>query len=70
MALDANAETFIVYVAILSVWAMQAHLFCHAQIELLLADKAPIKVSPKYFDYVDIFLFDFGMELLENTGIN
>ncbi len=29
-----------------------------------------IKISTKYFDYVDIFLFDLAMELPENIGIN
>lgn len=33
-------------------------------------DKAPTKVSAKYTDYTDIFLFNLAIKLPENTGIN
>lgn len=36
----------------------------------MLADKAFIKVLFKYFNYTKVFLFEFIMELLENTCIN
>lgn len=29
-----------------------------------------MKISPKYFDYTDIFTFDLVMELPEKTNIN
>ena len=48
---------------------MPIHLFCEVQIELLLAEEAPIKVLLKYSDYADIFSFDLAMELPENTGM-
>ena len=49
---------------------LQFYLSHQAQIGLLLADKAPVKVPPKYSDYTDVFLFDLTMELPENTSMN
>ena len=54
----------------MSVLAIQIYLFCQAQIMLLLANKAFTNVLPQYLDYIDNFLLDNGMELLENTSIN
>lgn len=66
MVLNKNTEIFMIYVGILSmVLTMHIYLFCQAQVGLLLANKAFIKVLPKYLDYVDIFLFDFIIELFE-----
>lgn len=62
--LDDNVKTFVVYVAILlaaPTLAMQVFSFWQAQVGLLLADKAFIKVLSKYLDYTDVFLFDFVM---------
>ena len=36
----------------------------------MLADKALVKVLPKYLDYADVFLFDLAIELPKNTGMN
>ena len=41
-----------------------------AQIRLLLTNKTFIKVLSKYFNYIDIFLFNFAIELSKNTCIN
>lgn len=49
---------------------MQVHLLYQAYIRLLLADETFIKVSSKYFDWVNIFAFDLMIELPNNTGIN
>lgn len=68
--LDENAGTLVIHIAALLTLAMQVHTFDQVQIRLLLANKAPIKVLPKYLNYVDIFLFDLVMKLYENTDIN
>lgn len=71
VALDENVETFVVHIAILSTApTMQVYPLYQAQISLLLADKAPIKVPPKYSDYVDIFLFNLAIKLPKNTDMN
>ena len=49
---------------------MQVHPLRHAQVGLLLVDKAPVEVPHKYLNYADVFLFDLLMELLENTDMN
>ncbi len=49
---------------------MQVYHSCQAQIKLLFADKAFIKVLSKYLDYTDIFLFNFSIKLLNNTVMN
>ena len=36
----------------------------------LIQDKTPTKVSSKYIDYADVFLFNLAMELPKNTYIN
>ena len=59
-----------IYIATLLALTMQVHPFCQVQIGLLLADKASTKVLPKYLDYANVFLFDFAMELPENTSMN
>lgn len=68
--LNENANTFVIYVTALSFSIMQIYSFYQVQIGLLLADKAPIKVLPKYLDYADIFLLQLAIKLLENTGMN
>lgn len=71
MALNKNTKMFVIYVGILLMTlTMHIYFFCQAQIRLLLANKALIKVLPKYLDYIDIFLFDLIIELFENTSIN
>ena len=36
-----------------------------AQISALIQDETPTKVSPKYEDYADIFLFDLAIEITQ-----
>ena len=36
----------------------------------MLADKASTEVPFEYLDYVDVVLFDLGIELPENSGMN
>ena len=69
-ALNENAKTFVVHVAAMSASTMPIYFFHQAQIGLLLANKASIKVPPKFLDYADFFLFDFAIDLPENTNIN
>lgn len=68
--LNKNAKKFVIYVATLIASIMQVHSFCQAQLELILVDKASIKVLPKYLDYANIFLFNYIIELFENISIN
>ncbi len=60
-----------IHIATLSaIPVMQVYLFGQAQVGLLLADKASIKVFSKYLNYANIFIFDLIIKLLKNTGIN
>lgn len=52
VALDENAETFVIYVAALE--TMSIHPTQKAQILLLLVDEAPIEVLSEYSDYADV----------------
>lgn len=52
VALDENAETFVMYVAVLE--TMSIHPTQKAQILLLLVDEAPIEVLSEYSDYADV----------------
>lgn len=58
IVLDDNAETFVVYITVMSNSAIQIHPSCQTQIGLLLVD------------YANVFLFDLVIELFENTSIN
>ena len=49
---------------------IEVHLSYQAQLGLLLANKAFIKVLPEYLNYVKVFLFNYIIELLENIAIN
>ena len=46
------------------------HSLKKAQIAHLNTDKAVIKVSSKYTDFIDIFLLKLAIELLKHTKIN
>ena len=59
-----------IHIVALSTLAIQVYLFCQAQLRLLLANKALIKVLSKYLDYDNIFSFDYTIELYENISIN
>lgn len=71
MTLNKNIETFIVYFTTLSTTPIiQVYPSYQAQVRLLLANKAFIKDLSKYLDYIDVFLSNLIMELLENTSMN
>lgn len=58
-ALDKNAKTFVVHIAVLSV--MPIYSSRKVQIKVLLANKTLTKVLAEYLDYVDIFSLDLVM---------
>ena len=72
--LDEEFKTFVVHVALLEILSRSTKMKMHpsqaAQIATLKQDEALTKVSSKYADYTNVFLFDLVMELPENTGIN
>ena len=85
-ALDADSETFVVYMAIRKQEEMTIDPKRKAQIEAEIGaksgaqsrvqvgalnfNKAPTEVLAKYSDYSDVFLVEKAVELLENTGMN
>ena len=73
-ALDANNKTFVMHVAIWEQEKMLVHFKRQAQIKtqvkVLVFNKAPTKVLMEYFNYNDIFLAEYVVELSENTKIN
>lgn len=71
-ALDADNETFVVYVTALNIKNrnMAVHSSTAAQIELLKANKSLTTIPLEYFDYTDIFLPEFTAKLPEHSGIN
>ena len=72
--LNADSETFVVYVVIQERKEMIVDLGREAQIEAqvraVLFDKAFTKVSAECSDYSDVFSVENAAELSENTGIN
>lgn len=70
MALDKNAKTFVMYVGALETMRIAMHLIQKAWIFLILADKALTKVLSRYFNYINVFLFNNTMKLPKSTGIN
>ena len=79
MALDKNFEIFVVHIAALKVSiVMLIHPLRTSQIQgldkpilaVLQWDKAPIKISSKYTDYINVFSLDLAIELLENMEMN
>ena len=81
-AQDKQLEIFVVHVAALEVLPKSAKMTIHPsqiaqllgdncmQIAALQQDQAFTKVSAKYTDYINIFLFNLATELPENTSIN
>lgn len=69
-ALDKNTKTLVVHVTAWSTPATQVHPSRQALFRLLLANKCSIEIPSEYLDYADVFLFDFVIELPENTDIN
>ena len=76
--MDADSETFVMYVAIWERKKMVVDPGRKAQIEAqsgvqvgaLLFDKAPTKVLVEYSDYSDIFSTENAAKLPKNTGMN
>ena len=69
--LDPEYETFIVYVAALSLnLGDKMHFLKKAQIAYLKADKASTKVFSKYADFIDIFSPKLATQFLEHIKIN
>ena len=69
-ALDANSETFVVYMAIQKWEKMPVYSKKQAQVGVLLFKKAPTEIPAEYSDYSNIFSGEYVAELLENTGMN
>ena len=69
VVLNANDETFVVYIAALAEpTTISIPLFCQAQVALVTSKKTGI--FAEYFNFSNIFSSDFTAELLENTRIN
>ena len=49
---------------------MMIYLSRAVQVATFKQYKASTKVSTKYSNFVDVFVFNLAIELLENTGIN
>ena len=73
-ALDANSETFVIYMAIWEWKEMVIDARKKAQIEahvgVLLFDKAPTKIPAEYSNYSDNFSAKNTVEISEKTKIN
>ena len=77
-ALDPKYETYVVHVGLVSSvilpssfpLELDVYTSCKPQISSLIAKKAPIKVSAKYLDFINIFSLDLASEFLKQTGIN
>ena len=68
-ALNADNETFIVYVtALAKPTTILIHLFCQAQVALLTSEET--RIPTKYSDFFNVFSLDSTVKLLEYTGIN
>ena len=66
-ALDTNGETFIVHIMVLAEpIIITIYPICETYITLLTS----IKILTKYFNFLDIFSFNFTAKLLEHTRIN
>ena len=71
-AFNLRHETFIVHVAILESFSQKNnnHLFCRAQIAVIVANEAPISLPIKYSDFADVFFPELASGFHELTGIN
>ena len=72
-ALDKNIKTYVVYVIILSAPTSRTtlvYLTRQAEVELLFAEKACVKVLPEYLDYFYIISFNLAMKQPQNTDIS
>ena len=66
-ALNKEDETFVVYMAALS---MGSNVHPSRQAQIALLDVKKVTISPKYTDYTNVFSPDSATELPEHTGIN
>ena len=70
-ALDLEYKTFVIYLTNLSVdLGDKVHPLKRVQIAYLKVDKALIKVSSKYVDFVNVFLPKLAIKLPKHTRIN
>ena len=68
-ALNADNETFVVYIAALTeLTTMPIHPSCQAQVAVLTSEETGISIE--YSDFSDVFSLDSALELPEYTGIN
>lgn len=70
--LNTDSVIFIIYIAALDIKCTNTaiHFFWVAQIRLLKANKMPIIIFTKSFNYTNIFSLKFAIELSEYTSIN
>lgn len=71
LALDKNEQTFMMHIVTLLVaFTIAIYSFQVAQIDLLLINKALVKVSFEYSNYTNGFALKTIIELIEYIGIN
>ena len=71
IALDSEHETFIVYIAALSIdLGDEMYLLKRTQIAYLKVDEALIKIPSEYADFADVFFPKLGTELPKYPRIN
>lgn len=71
ITLNKNIKIVMVHIITFSTTPIiQVYFFYQAQIMLLLIDKVASKVLWRYFDYADIYFYNFTLELLENISMN
>ena len=68
--LNANNETFVVYIAIRKREKMLINSKKQVQVRALLFNKAPTKVPAEYSNYSNVFSAEYATELSENIRIN
>lgn len=68
IALNLDGKTFVIYIAFFA--STNIYSFYIIQIILLIQDKVPIFVLPKYANILDIFSLHLAINLLKHIGIN
>lgn len=68
--MEAEKKAFIVYIATLKIQKVDIYLIRKAQIAFLFAKETQVKILYKYVNYIDVFLLEVTIKLLEQTGIN
>lgn len=69
VAHDPEDEVFVVHVALIS-QDSDIHPFCRAYIALIKGDEAPIFLSLKYTDFIDVFSKNLATKLPKHIKIN